>query len=311
MSIDEQKKENLNFMSDFLLRIAMISGNADLDRKRGYLLSVKNESGEYISYHTNDSLIQNAIHGGSRNIFSRALSTQKIEADNYYDMPLSIGMQEYEGNSIHLLTNDNYPWEAISALPYDLLKRTQMSRDEIMRIKPDKKNVELAEKLSNSNLQKTNTQEEKIIQKLKKLISVIMVLSDNVSVNIIDGKYYITTPTKDGKYMIYSTTDVKLETGDSYIFAVRKSSKELDIERLKSDLHGNLSILDGNETALIQHDATLEEINDNLLRYNGTAEHTAEEIGDGIEDLNQGEVEKALNAVTVIDESDKNPPSIE
>ena len=49
MSIDKEKEENLDYMSDFLLRIAMISGNADLDTQHGYLVSVKNDSGEYIS----------------------------------------------------------------------------------------------------------------------------------------------------------------------------------------------------------------------------------------------------------------------
>ena len=173
MSIDKEKEENLDYMSDFLLRIAMISGNADLDTQHGYLVSVKNDSGEYISYHTTDFQIQNALHNSSRNIFHRALSTQRLEADEYYDMHIRIGMQEYNDNSVNLLSNDNYPWEAITALPRDLLGRTQMSRDDSMRITPDKSKEELAKKLSNgaykvsSNSQQVDTQEEKKIQKLK------------------------------------------------------------------------------------------------------------------------------------------------
>ena len=318
MSIDDQKKENLDFMSDFLLRVAMISGNADLDTKRGYLVSVLNESGEYISYHTTDFQIQNALHNSSRNIFHRALSTQRLEIDEYYDMHIRTGMQEHDGNSINLLSNDNYPWEAISALPRDLLGRTQMSREDSKRITPDKSSVELAEKLSNGaykvshgNSQQADTQEEKKIQKLKSLISSIAALSENISVDIIDGKYYITTPAKDGTFMIYSTTDWKLEEEDRHAFGVRKSSKKLDIERLRSDLHGQLSILDGTETKLIQHDATLDEIQWNLLKDLGIAEHTAEEIGDGIGDLSQGEVEQALNAITDIEDPQKDAHILE
>lgn len=317
MSIDKEKEENLDYMSDFLLRIAMISGNADLDTQHGYLVSVKNDSGEYIYYHTTDFQIQNALHNSSRNIFHRALSTQRLEADEYYDMHIRIGMQEYNDNSVNLLSNDNYPWEAITALPRDLLGRTQMSRDDSMRITPDKSKEELAKKLSNgaykvsSNSQQVDTQEEKKIQKLKSLISSIVALSENVSVDIIDGKYYITTPAKDGTFMIYSTTDWKLEEEDRHVFGVRKSSKELDIERLRSDLHGQSSILDGAETELIQHDATLYEIQWNLSKDLGIAEHTAEEIGDGIRDLSQGEVEQALNAITDIENPKKDPHTLE
>lgn len=317
MSIDKEKEENLDYMSDFLLRIAMISGNADLDTQHGYLVSVKNDSGEYISYHTTDFQIQNALHNSSRNIFHRALSTQRLEADEYYDMHIRIGMQEYNDNSVNLLSNDNYPWEAITALPRDLLGRTQMSRDDSMRITPDKSKEELAKKLSNgaykvsSNSQQVDTQEEKKIQKLKSLISSIVALSENVSVDIIDEKYYITTPAKDGTFMIYSTTDWKLEEEDRHVFGVRKSSKELDIERLRSDLHGQSSILDGAETELIQHDATLYEIQWNLSKDLGIAEHTAEEIGDGIRDLSQGEVEQALNAITDIENPKKDPHTLE
>ena len=317
MSIDKEKEENLDYMSDFLLRIAKISGNADLDTQHGYLVSVKNDSGEYISYHTTDFQIQNALHNSSRNIFHRALSTQRLEADEYYDMHIRIGMQEYNDNSVNLLSNDNYPWEAITALPRDLLGRTQMSRDDSMRITPDKSKEELAKKLSNgaykvsSNSQQVDTQEEKKIQKLKSLISSIVALSENVSVDIIDGKYYITTPAKDGTFMIYSTTDWKLEEEDRHVFGVRKSSKELDIERLRSDLHGQSSILDGAETELIQHDATLYEIQWNLSKDLGIAEHTAEEIGDGIRDLSQGEVEQALNAITDIENPKKDPHTLE
>ena len=317
MSIDKEKEENLDYMSDFLLRIAMISGNADLDTQHGYLVSVRNDSGEYISYHTTDFQIQNALHNSSRNIFHRALSTQRLEADEYYDMHIRIGMQEYNDNSVNLLSNDNYPWEAITALPRDLLGRTQMSRDDSMRITPDKSKEELAKKLSNgaykvsSNSQQVDTQEEKKIQKLKSLISSIVALSENVSVDIIDGKYYITTPAKDGTFMIYSTTDWKLEEEDRHVFGVRKSSKELDIERLRSDLHGQSSILDGAETELIQHDATLYEIQWNLSKDLGIAEHTAEEIGDGIRDLSQGEVEQALNAITDIENPKKDPHTLE
>lgn len=317
MSIDKEKEENLDYMSDFLLRIAMISGNADLDTQHGYLVSVKNESGEYISYHTTDFQIQNALHNNARNIFHRALSTQRLEADEYYDMHIRTGMQEYDDNSINLLSNDNYPWEAITALPRDLLGRTQMSRDDSMRITPDKSKEELAKKLSNgaykvsSNSQQVDTQEEKKIQKLKSLISSIAALSENVSVDIIDGKYYITTPAKDGTFMIYSTTDWKLEEEDRHVFGVRKSSKELDIERLRSDLHGQLSILNGAETELLQHDATLDEIQWNLSKNLGIAEHTAEEIGDGIRDLSQGEVEQALNAITDIENPKKDPHTLE
>lgn len=317
MSIDKEKEENLDYMSDFLLRIAMISGNADLDTQHGYLVSVKNDSGEYISYHTTDFQIQNALHNSSRNIFHRALSTQRLEADEYYDMHIRIGMQEYNDNSVNLLSNDNYPWEAITALPRDLLGRTQMSRDDSMRITPDKSKEELAKKLSNgaykvsSNSQQVDTQEEKKIQKLKSLISSIVALSENVLVDIIDGKYYITTPAKDGTFMIYSTTDWKLEEEDRHVFGVRKSSKELDIERLRSDLHGQSSILDGAETELIQHDATLYEIQWNLSKDLGIAEHTAEEIGDGIRDLSQGEVEQALNAITDIENPKKDPHTLE
>ena len=309
MSIDKEKEENLDYMSDFLLRIAMISGNADLDTQHGYLVSVKNESGEYISYHTTDFQIQNALHNNARNIFHRALSTQRLEADEYYDMHIRTGMQEYDDNSINLLSNDNYPWEAITALPRDLLGRTQMSRDDSMRITPDKSKEELAKKLSNgaykvsSNSQQVDTQEEKKIQKLKSLISSIAALSENVSVDIIDGKYYITTPAKDGTFMIYSTTDWKLEEEDRHVFGVRKSSKELDIERLRSDLHGQLSILNGA--------ATLDEIQWNLSKNLGIAEHTAEEIGDGIRDLSQGEVEQALNAITDIENPKKDPHTLE
>ena len=192
-----------------------------------------------------------------------------------------------------------------------------MSRDDSMRITPDKSKEELAKKLSNgaykvsSNSQQVDTQEEKKIQKLKSLISSIVALSENVSVDIIDGKYYITTPAKDGTFMIYSTTDWKLEEEDRHVFGVRKSSKELDIERLRSDLHGQSSILDGAETELIQHDATLYEIQWNLSKDLGIAEHTAEEIGDGIRDLSQGEVEQALNAITDIENPKKDPHTLE
>lgn len=318
MYSNEQKKENLEFMSDFLLRIAMISGNADLDTQHGYLVSVKNESGEYISYHTTNFQIQNALHKSSRNIFSRYLSKQRLEADEYSDMHLRIKMQEYNDSSIEMFSNDNYPWEAIQALPRDLLRKTQMSRDDSMRITPDESKEELAIKLSNeayevshSNSQQVDTQEEKKIQKLKSLVSSIAALSENVSVDIVDGKYYITTPAKDGTFIIYSTTDSKLEGKDTYIFGVRRCYKKLDIKRLRTDLHGQSSIFHGAEIELLQHDATLSEIQRNLSKHLEMGEHTAEEIREGIEGLTQGEVGEVLGAITGKEEPQKDPHVLE
>ena len=313
MIIEDSQKENIDFISDFLLRLSRISGNASLEVGKGqnsehYLVNVENENGEYISYHTNAWLIQNALHRSARNIFQRALSTKKIGVDDYYNIHMSYDAKEYQGNLIKVFSNDNYPWEAIDALPLDLMRKVQMSNNEIAGLGIDESKKEIASKLSSElydriqasseksdETNKNDRKEESQKEVLTKLVADIAGISGNVSINMVDGRYYISTPTKDGHYMIYSTTDRQLESGDSNIFAVRKSTKELDMETLKTELNGNLSLLDGKECTLMQHDATIREIEANLSRNLDSEEHTASEISDDLQEIGRtGLTESAL-----------------
>lgn len=247
-------KENLDFMSDFLLRIAMISGNADLDIHSGYLVSVKNKKGYYISYYTNDFQIHNALHNASRNIFHIYLSTQKLKSEN---------KQDIDSSSIHSYTNDSYPFEAIKSLPRELLATMQ---EPYVKTEPDKDKEELAQKLSKGyNSKQIDTPWEKKIRKLKDLVSNIAEQSKSVSVDIINGIYYIITPAKDGTFLVCSTTDWKLESEDSHFLKVRRISKRLAVETLRSGLHDQSFDLDSEE--LIQHDATSDELKPLLPDY--------------------------------------------
>ena len=56
----------------------------------------------------------------------------------------------------------------------------------------------------------------------------------------------------------------------------------------------------------LPEDATWADINKHM-----SEQHTAEEIGEGIEDLTQGEVGKALNAITGKGETEKAPHALE
>ena len=319
MSMDEEKKENLNFISDFLLRVAMISGNANLDRtldsKPGNdindtrnLISVKNEKGYYITYGMSDGNIQRCLQKHDSNIIAKTVSTQKMNAMEFKKADFNT-REGLEGNKYKMIAGDAYPWDAVYGVKCDLFREIDGNVDMSPKTEMDKRwsivgtLINGACEVARGRTPK-DTPIEKKIQKLNGLISEITALSENVSINILDGKYYISAPTKDGNFIVYSTTDSKLETEDNHIFTVQKTSKELDVEELKSESDSQLSLLDGKET-------TLDEIKANLSKDLGIAEHTAEEIGEGIKGLTQGEVGDALNAITDITELQKDPHTLE
>lgn len=67
-----EKQENIKFISDFLLRLSEIAGNARLSYDKGiYYLNVEMDNGNYINYSVSDFEIQNFLHKGMRNIFRR------------------------------------------------------------------------------------------------------------------------------------------------------------------------------------------------------------------------------------------------
>lgn len=312
MELSEEKKENINFLSDFLLRLAKISGNASLEINKHrvfgehYLLNIESENGENIFYHTNNSQIQSALHQSSRNIVARGLSTKKIEIDDYYSIRSSLDTEEYQGNLIKLMTTDNYPWEAIKALPFDLERKVEMTEENLNKIEVDKDKQNLADKLGTGIYYKMGSKEQKSDEVpvkdgrkdskdevLTKLIAEIAGISGNVSMNIMDGRYFISTLTKDGHYIVVSTTDMRLESRENATFAVRKSTEKLDIEELKTELKGNLSLLDREEWTLLQHDSTISEIKDNLSRDFGNGEHTASEISADLQEIGRSGLEES------------------
>lgn len=312
MELSEEKKENINFLSDFLLRLAKISGNASLEInehkvfREHYLLNIENENGENIFYHTNNSQIQSALHRSSRNIVARGLSTKKIGIDDYYRIHPSFDSKEYQGNLIRLMTTDNYPWEAIKALPFDLKRKVEMNNESLNRIEVDNDKQNLADKLGTGIYDKMNSKKQKsdemsvkdkrndsMDEVLEKLVAEIVGISGSVSMNITDGRYFISTPTKDGHYIVVSTIDRQLESRENDTFAVRKSTKKLDIEELKTKLKGNFSLLDREEWTLLQHDATISEIKANLSRDFGNGEHTASEISADLQEIGRSGLEES------------------
>ena len=267
MGLDEEKQENLLFMSDFLLRIAMIAGNATLDTKEAYLVSVKNQCDQYIYYYTNGGQIQSALHYGGSNIFHRFLSEQKIESIGARKTIRNIEYNYTEGKKAILFTNDNYPWEAISALPLDFRKRVDMSRDDIMRISIDEKQIELASELARGGYDisynrkpERNSESERKIAKLKGFVSDISAVAGEVGVNIIDGEYYISIPTRDGKFMIYHATDLRLESEEGCIFRVIKSSRNIEPKTPPKGVEDIFNIRDEGNAEVLYDRATAEDI---------------------------------------------------
>ena len=105
----------------------------------------------------------------------------------------------------------------------------------------------------------------------------------------------ITVTGKDGKDIIW------FECGYD-----GEKNKEFDFANIYVD---GIEIRDDNQLLKTKEGQVAIEALTELTRKKG--EHTADEIGEGISDLTQGEVKKALNAITSIDEPDKKQPSIE
>lgn len=257
----EEKKENFYFISDFALRVSEIAGNAKLSYNNGrYYISVEMDNGEYTNYSAGDFQIQGLLHRGCRNIFARSTSAKMIQS---YDDEKS---QEREG-TYEEHCNDNYPWEALNALPLDL-KRTIRS-EEIGNPDPEKK--EKATKLSRVSHLKIwgghdeptdeEMQEQKRKEQLIMLISNILELSPNVAINTVDGRYFISVPTMEGQYMIYWTADWRLETEKNHIFQWIKAPRDINSKALSENPDKEISDIGG---ILMQHDATVREIGYNL-----------------------------------------------
>lgn len=289
-----EKQENIKFISDFLLRLSEIAGNARLSYDKGiYYLNVEMDNGNYINYSVSDFEIQNFLHKGMRNIFSRGTSDRMIQ--NYEDKR----SQKNEG-TYKQFANDNYPWEALWALPKDLKITTENRFPN-----PDPEKEEKARQLSKIyNLKgwgghNAPTDEEKEEQRrsepLIMLLSNIIEVSPNVSMHTVDGRYYISVPTKDGHCMIYSTADWNLDSRDNHIFQWIKATRDIITKSISEDPEEEMSNIGGK---LMQHDATAYEIGYNLPKDLGL-EYDATEIGKYLERVaRRGTKEAAESAIS-------------
>lgn len=277
-SIKSEKQENIKFISDFLLRLSEISGNARLSYDKGiYYLNVEKDDGNYINYSASEFEIQNLLHKGMRNIFSRGTSSKMIQT---YEDKRS---QKNEGIYIQY-SNDNYPWEALGALPKDLTITKENPYPN-----PDPEREEKAIRLSktydlkgfggHNSLTDEEKKEQKRNEPLIMLLSNILEVSSNVSIHTIDGEYYISVPTKDGQCMIYSTTDWKLDSRDNHIFQWIKATRDICTKSISENPEEEMSNIGGK---LMQHDATVYEIGYNLPRDLGL-EYNASEISKYLE----------------------------
>lgn len=288
-----EEQENIKFISDFLLRLSKIAGNARLSSDNGvYYLNVEMDNGDYINYSVSDWEIQNFLHKDMKNIFRRGTSDKMIQ--NSKDQT----SQKNEG-TYEQLSNDNFPWEALWALPNDLAESTE---DGFRN--PDPKKEEDARQLSKIYELKgwgghnNPTDEEKEAQRrnepLIMLLSNILEVSPNVSIHTVDGKYYISVPTKDGQCMIYSTSDWNLNSKDNHIFQCIKATEDISTKSISENPEKEISRIGGE---LIQHDATADEIGFNLPEDLGL-EYDATKIGEYLEGVaRRATKEEAANVV--------------
>lgn len=105
-----------NFIEDFFIRTSIIAGNASLtkDGKRN-VINVKKNDGSYVFFS-----IRNVdyLFKGYDNIIKNGTSDKKITLAEVAECsPYSLGD---DGENIKVLTEDNYPSEALESLPYFL-----------------------------------------------------------------------------------------------------------------------------------------------------------------------------------------------
>lgn len=288
---NREKQENIKFISDFLLRLSKIAGNARLSFNKGtYFLNVEKENGNYINYDITDGQIQGLLHNGWRNAFGRSTSAKMIRSRE------DEKSQKKEGTYEHY-TDDNYPWEALWALPKDLTITTENPYPN-----PDPEKEEKARRLSKIyNLKgwgghNAPTDEEKEEQRrsepLIMLLSNILEVSPNVSIHTVDGRYYISVPTKDGHCMIYSTADWNLDSRDNHIFQWIKATRDISTKSISENPEEEMSNIGGK---LMQHDATAYEIGYNLPKDLGL-EYDATEIGKYLERVARRETKEAAES---------------
>lgn len=115
------------------------------------------------------------------------------------------------------------------------------------------------------------------------------------TVHTVDGRYYISVPTKDGYCMIYSTADWNLESRDNHIFQWIKATRDISTKSISENPEEEMSNIGGK---LMQHDATAYEIGYNLPKDLGL-EYDAIEIGKYLERVaRRGTKEAAESAIS-------------